>query len=157
MRADESTRSWLRPRRPPADGRRFEIDPVSDDIRKLERYFLNSDLRTPLQIEFHESGIIPDRGDDTDGDGPIHQVVELVAWEPIGDEASWHLTYRKMKWIGTMPPLGGMDGPTFDRSVDLEHCPLVEASPEDRIRAHRALPELLQEAGTMARRASEEA
>lgn len=152
MRADESTRSWIARRRPINRGR-LPIDDVSEDIRKLENYFLNSDLRTPLQIEFHESGIIPERGGDTDEvDGPIHQFVELVAWEPIGDESSWHLTYRKTKWLGTMPPLGGMDGPTFDRSIDLEHCPLVDASPEDRLRAHRALPELLQEAGALARR-----
>lgn len=129
------------------------LDVVSDDIRELEQYFLESGLRTPILIEFHDSGIIPEEGNDLDTcAGRIYLLfVETVAWEPIGGETSWRLTYRKEKRLGIMAPTGGMDGPTFDHSEDMEHCPLVEAPANDRIRAHRALPELLQEAGALAR------
>jgi hypothetical protein len=133
--------------------RRLLLDVVSDDIRDLEQYFLDSGLRTPIHLEFHDSGILPDEGNDLDSyAGRMYQLfVETVAWEPIGDETSWRLTYRKEKRLGIMAPMGGMDGPTFDYSEDIEHCPLVDAPASDRIRAHRALPDLLQEAGTLAR------
>lgn len=146
MRAEDSARSLfsssIRPR--------LMLDQVSTDIRKLEEYFLESAPRIPVQIDFHDTGILFEEGEDLDGyTGPICQVVESVAWEPIGE--SWHLTYRKIRRFGVMTPMGGMDGPTFDQADDLEHCPLADAPAMDRIRAHRALPELLQEAGTMLR------
>jgi hypothetical protein len=130
--------------------RRLIIDDVSDDIVELEKYFQRAAVRTPLHIEFHDSGIIPVLGDDLEGyAGPICQFVEAVGWEPIGND--WHLTYRKTKRLGIMPTTGGSDGPTFEHSEDLEHCPLSDAPVGDRIRAHRALPDLLQEAGALAR------
>ena len=129
---------------------RLMLDEVSADIRNLEEYFLQAAPRIPVQIEFHDTGILFEGNEDIESyDGPICQVVESVAWEPIGE--TWHLTYRKILRLGVMTPPGGMDGPTFDHSDDLEHCPLADAPALDRIRAHRALPELLQEAGTMLR------
>jgi hypothetical protein len=144
MRAEKSARSFLRPR--------FFLDDVSEDIRKLEHYFIQSALRIPVQIEFHDSGIIPAQGVDLDTyEGPIHQDLEWICWEPVGDESSWRLTYRKIRRQGSMALMGGMDGPTFDHAEELQNCPLVEAPASDRIRAHRALPELVEETGALAR------
>lgn len=146
MRAEDSARSLFSSTSRP----RLVLDQVSADIRNLEEYFLQAAARIPVQIEFNDTGILFDDTEEMESyTGPICQVVESVAWEPIGE--SWHLTYRKIRRLGVMTPMGGMDGPTFDQSDDLEHCPLADAPAQDRIRAHRALPELLQEAGSMFR------
>jgi hypothetical protein len=148
MQARKSARSLM-----PSEARKlgYLLDDVSADIARLERYFRGSTLRIPLQVEFFDSWILPERESDLDCyAGPIQQVVETVAWEPLGGDSEWHLTYRKTRRLGILDPMG-CDGPLFERSEDVAHCPLVDAPAVDRIRAHRALPDLVQEAGTLAR------
>jgi hypothetical protein len=145
MHAESHTRSWFEAA---SRARRINLDDVSEDIRKLEQYFLSSALRIPLQIEFHDSGIVSEQFEEfTAGEGLVFQEVESVAWEPLGAEGAWRLTYRRLRRHGVM----GADGPFFRNSEADEHCPLVEASARDRIRGHRALPDLVREAGAVAR------
>lgn len=137
------TRSWLGAR-----ARRIDLDDVSEDIRRLEVYFLNSALRVPLQVEFYDTGVVSEQLEEfAAGEGLVYQEVESVAWEPVGAEQSWRLTYRRIRRQGVM----AADGPFFRHSQAVAHGPLVDAPARDRIRGHRALPDLVREAGAVVR------
>jgi hypothetical protein len=133
-RAVEDTKSTIAERN-------RNLDRISEDIKKLERYLDESGVRERIQHCFDSGQVVLAEPWELEfaGEAAAEEVAEFLIWEER--QGRWRITYLKRKRCGGFSDcVGWYFG---DEQEVIDHRPLIEAPAIIRLRASEVLPDFL--------------
>lgn len=129
------------------------LDAVSNDIRNIERYLVDSGIRLSACIRIGGSGARTVEPIDVlqNYSGEIYEDDEYLEWGLVSEqENKWRVLWRKTRCHGELELCEGIAiaGPTFNGPSEVLDCrPLIETTVAIRLAAHKHLAALVREVG----------
>ncbi|MFZ2060336.1 MAG: hypothetical protein WAU82_04955 [Candidatus Binatus sp.] len=146
---DERLRTAIDKSRSAIQTRLQELNRVSHDVKEFERFLVESAVFERAQYMFvNDSHAIGDPIDAQEyGESAAEEICEYIVWEKLVNSDRWRLMYlrtHRYGWfsVDDMEEVPG--GFVFeDEPKVIELRPLIETESDVRLRAHEALPNLL--------------
>lgn len=138
---DERLRRAIKDTKSAIAERNRNLDRISEDIKKLERYLDESGVRETIQHCFDSSTTALGEPWELEfaGEAAAEEVSEFLVWEER--QTRWRITYLKTKRHGGFSDCIGW---YFEGEPEvIDHRPLIEAPAIIRLRASEVLPDLV--------------
>jgi hypothetical protein len=124
------------------------LDRISEDIRRLESLLQRAQIPFAVEHRFETGSLEPTEPlfSMENYGGEATRTDEFVSWARVEPSGRWRLMYRREKLTFTLQIVEGM---LLEEPVPIgepeteEHRPIIETPVQIRLRAHRALADLV--------------
>lgn len=119
------------------EGFQSNLTALSEDIKNLEAYLDQTNVRLVASVQIWSSGTLGDGG------SSIHEDEEYLEWAE-SEGGRWRVLYHLVRRFGDIDGDGYTLGPAWEDSKTVERKPLIETPVEVRLRAAKKLTPLLE-------------